>query len=65
MVNPAYETAKALNEILVATDIKNDNIVKRDHKFYVSDGAEKFKRFAKSILPCEVVETKDVNIENY
>ncbi|HHX11811.1 MAG TPA: glutamate racemase [Clostridiales bacterium] len=65
LVNPAYETAKALNEILLAEDIKNDDIVKKDHRFYVSDGAEKFKKFAKSILPCEVVETKDVNIENY
>lgn len=65
LVNPAYETAKALNDILIANGLKNDEIVKKDHKFYVSDGAEKFMKFAKSILPCEVVEIKDVNIENY
>lgn len=65
LVNPAYETAKTLKEVLLEQGIDNDMILKIDHKFYVSDGAEKFKRFANSILPCEVVETKDVNIENY
>jgi glutamate racemase len=65
MVNPAYETAKSLKKVLIEQSLENDEVLKTDHKFYVSDGAEKFKRFANSILPCEVMETKDVNIENY
>lgn len=65
LVNPAYETAKSLKEVLMEQGLDNDLTLKTDHKFYVSDGAEKFKKFANSILPCEVVETKDVNIENY
>lgn len=65
LVNPAYETAKSLKEILAERSLENDCVRKTDHRFYVSDGAEKFKRFANSILPCEVLETKDVNIENY
>lgn len=65
LVNPAYETARSLKEVLTREGLENDTIRKTDHKFYVSDGAEKFKKFANSILPCEVVETKDVNIENY
>ncbi len=65
MVNPAYETAKALKQVLADHNLENDDTLKTDHKFFVSDGAEKFKKFANSILPCEVVETKDVNIENY
>jgi glutamate racemase len=65
LVNPAYETAITLKEVLAREGLENDEIRKTDHKFYVSDGAEKFKHFANSILPCEVVETKDVNIENY
>jgi glutamate racemase len=64
LVNPAYETAKALKEVLLTSGLENDNTIKTDHKFYVSDGADKFKQFANSILPCEVVETKDINIEN-
>ncbi|HKL80187.1 MAG TPA: glutamate racemase [Mobilitalea sp.] len=63
LVNPAYETAKSLREILTERGLKNDNTLKFNHKFYVSDGADKFRRFADTILPCEVVETKDVNIE--
>jgi glutamate racemase len=63
LVNPAYETAKSLREVLTEQGIKNDNILKLNHRFYVSDGAEKFRKFADTILPCEVVETKDVNIE--
>lgn len=63
LVNPAYETAKSLKEVLTDKGMRNDNVLKLDHKFYVSDGAEKFRQFANSILPCEVVETKDVNIE--
>ena len=35
------------------------------HEFFVSDGAEKFRVFANSILPLQVEETKIVNIEKY
>ena len=31
----------------------------------VSDGAEKFKAFANTILPCDVMEADVVNIEQY
>jgi glutamate racemase len=66
LVNPAYETAITLKEVLLQEGLENSNAVETtNHKFFVSDGAEKFKRFANSILPCEVMETKDVNIENY
>ncbi|NLO10325.1 MAG: glutamate racemase [Clostridiales bacterium] len=63
LVNPAYETAKALSEVLTEKGLRNDSTPKLNHKFYVSDGAEKFRQFANSILPCEVMETKDINIE--
>lgn len=63
LVNPAYETARSLSEVLMDQGLRNDTFQKPNHKFYVSDGAEKFKQFANSILPCEVMETKDINIE--
>lgn len=63
LVNPAYETAKTLAEVLERHGLNNDSNPKTNHKFYVSDGAEKFKKFANTILPCEVIETKDINIE--
>ena len=59
----AYETAKCLAEVLEDKGLKNDDTPKSDHILYVSDGAEKFRQFANTILPCEVVETKDINIE--
>ncbi len=62
LVNPAYETARCLKDVLV-----NNNLIKQTkettHRFFVSDGADKFKLFANTILPCEVEETKDINIE--
>lgn len=63
LVNPAYETAKCLAAVLTEHNLRNDTTQALNHKFYVSDGAEKFKRFANTILPCEVMETKDINIE--
>jgi glutamate racemase len=65
LVNPAYETAITLKEVLLEEGLENNETLDTNHKFFVSDGAEKFKRFANSILPCDVMETKDVNIENY
>ena len=63
LVNPAYETAKCLAAVLTEHNLRNDTTQALNHNFYVSDGAEKFKRFANTILPCEVMETKDINIE--
>lgn len=62
LVNPAYETARSLKEVLISNGIESDTKV-ASHKFFVSDGAMKFQGFANTILPCEVVETKDVDIE--
>lgn len=64
LVNPAYETAKSLKEVLLAKGLENTH-GGNEHLFYVSDGAEKFKAFANTILPCDVQETKDINIEQY
>lgn len=65
LVNPAYETAISLRGVLQEQGLANEDSVYVKHKFYVSDGAEKFKSFANTILPCEVEETKDINIEQY
>ncbi len=64
LVNPAYETARSLREVLVSHGLQSDGSA-GEHKFFVSDGADKFKRFANTILPCEVVETEDINIESF
>ncbi len=68
LVNPAYETAIELKELLDSQGLTCDE--KGEHKgekyeFYVSDLAEKFTAFATSILPNEVKETKMLQVEDY
>ncbi|MBR2591946.1 MAG: glutamate racemase [Oscillospiraceae bacterium] len=66
LVNPAYETAVELKEMLGREDMLTevrDGMPK--HRFYVSDGAEKFEIFANSILPYDIRKTQVVDIEGY
>ena len=65
LVNPAYETALTLKRVLEEKELNQLEWKDNHHEFYVSDGAEQFRSFANSILPCNVVETNVVNIEMY
>ena len=65
LVNPAYETAKGLKEILSAKGMLNDKKHNSTYEFYVSDGVDKFKAFADDVLPVNVDEVKVVDIESY
>lgn len=65
LVNPALETARELKKLLEEKDLLSSGTVPVKHCFYVSDGADKFRDFANSILPCEIIETKDVNIKKF
>jgi glutamate racemase len=65
LVNPAYETAKELRYVLEDNHLLNDGENQPVHKFYVSDGAEKFRRFANTILPCDHLEVEDVAVKSF
>ena len=68
LVNPAYETAMELKALLQEKGILNEErpgLGANQYQFYVSDGAEKFKRFANSIIKYGILSTKTVNIEKY
>uniref|UniRef100_UPI0040576E35 glutamate racemase n=1 Tax=Acetatifactor sp. TaxID=1872090 RepID=UPI0040576E35 len=68
LVNPAYETARELKELLTKKEILNEETPKlgeNQYQFYVSDGAEKFKRFANSIIKYGILSAKTINIEEY
>ena len=68
LVNPAYETARELKELLIAKDLLNEEAPKlgeNRYQFYVSDGAEKFKTFANSIIKYGILSAKTINIEQY
>lgn len=68
LVNPAYETARELKELLEQKGLLNQEPPRlgvNQYMFYVSDGAEKFKRFANSIIKYGILSAKTINIEEY
>ena len=68
LVNPAYETALELKEMLQERGLLNQEIPKlgsNQYQFYVSDAAGKFKQFANSIIKYGILSAKTVNIEDY
>ncbi len=67
LVNPAYETAVELRELLKQNDLIGTGEAGQGEKyqFYVSDLAEKFTSFASAILPEQVKETRKIDIETY
>lgn len=68
LVNPAYETARELKELLESQGLLNDEEAKlgdNKYRFYVSDAAEKFKSFANSIIKYGILSAKIINIEEY
>ena len=67
-VNPAYETARELKLLLAEKGLESEHrpgLGTELYRFYVSDGAEKFKQFANSILTYGILSAKVVNIEEY
>lgn len=68
LVNPAYETARELREMLADMNLLNDEepaLGSNRYQFYVSDKAEKFVRFANSIIKYGILSAKTVHIEEY
>ena len=68
LVNPAYETAVELKQLLEEQKIANDGNHgegEKKYQFYVSDAAEKFMQFANSILPYDIESTQLIPIEEY
>lgn len=68
LVNPAYETARELKEMLGRIGLLNNaapDLGSDRYRFFVSDGADKFKTFANSIIKYGILSAKTVNIEAY
>ncbi len=68
LVNPAYETARQLRELLLAHDLlrgEPPRLGSNQYQFYISDKADKFVRFANSIIKYGILSAKTVNIEAY
>lgn len=68
LVNPAYETARELKEMLEQKGLLNQEapgLGSNQYQFFVSDAAQKFKQFANSIIKYGILSAKTVNIEEY
>ncbi len=68
LVNPAYETARALKEELSREGLLNSEPIRMNENaftFFVSDEAEKFRQFANSILPLGILGARKIDIEGY
>lgn len=68
LVNPAYETAIELKAMLKELQLLNGEtpgLGSNKYQFYVSDKAEKFVRFANSIIKYGILSAKTVHIEEY
>lgn len=68
LVNPAYETARELKELLVEKGLFNPvapGLGTNKYQFFVSDGADQFIHFANSIIKYGILSAKIINIEEY
>jgi len=68
LVNPAYETACELRQLLQRENLLNESeggLGTNKYRFFVSDGAKKFQTFANSILKYGILSAKVINIEEY
>ena len=68
LVNPAYETARELRNLLEREHLLNEKhpiLGSNQYQFFVSDGAEKFKNFANSIIKYGILSAKIVSAEDY
>ena len=68
LVNPAYETARELKTLLEKEGLLNPSTQRlgtNQYQFFVSDGADKFKIFANSILKYGILSAQIIHIEEY
>ena len=68
LVNPAYETAQALKTLLEREGMESEKrpeLGTELYRFFVSDAADKFQRFANSIIPYGILSAKTIHIEEF
>lgn len=68
LVNPAYETARELKELLREQGLESEHrpeLGTELYRFFVSDAADKFQKFANSILTYGILSAKVINIDEF
>ena len=62
LVNPAYEVAKTLKQMLAQRDMAASEDHTAKYEYYVSDMADQFLSFADKVLPCRVDQVQPVDM---
>ena len=68
LVNPAYETARELKALLEREGMESEKrpeLGTELYRFFVSDAADKFQKFANSIIPYGILSAKTIHIEEF
>jgi glutamate racemase len=65
LVNPAFETAKALKEVLHQLNIHSKSGKSSNYEFYVSDNPVKFKKVGENFLRKPISYVQKIDIEKY
>ena len=65
LINPAYETAKSLKELLREREMEAESGHTAEYHYYVSDMEDQFLSFADRVLPCHVEKVHPIDIERY
>ena len=68
LVNPAYETAQALKALLEREGMESEKrpeLGTELYRFFVSDAADKFQKFANTIIPYGILSAKTIHIEEF
>lgn len=68
LVNPAYETARELKALLMEKGLESEHrpgLGTELYRFFVSDAADKFQRFANSILKYGILSAKVIHIDEF
>ena len=68
LVNPAYETARELKQLLQEKGLESEHrpgLGTELYRFFVSDAADKFQKFANSILTYGILSAKVIHIDEY
>ena len=64
LVNPAFETAKELKEILTKNSMLKEDFTKPKYEYYVSDAPEKFRRLGGNFLKKDIETLSEIAIDS-
>lgn len=64
LVNPAFETAKDLKQLLIEKELLNENYKIPNYEYYVSDAPERFRRIGGNFLKKEINNLSEITIDN-